>query len=321
MYVDDLSGLLRLLGDSVRLRLLRLLSLDALNVGELTAVLGIAQSGVSRHLGLLREAGWVVEERTGGYAWYRLAPECDDTTGGRGPLWTWLRGQLAKATPITRADDTRLQEVRRIRKERFVEHGVDRERGQLVPGRSWVAWSRVVGLLLPPLDVVDLGCGEGYLAIEAADWARRVVGVDRSTAVLARARARAERRGVRNITWKRGLMERVPVRAASVDVALLSQALHHARDPAAVLVEARRILRPGGRVLILDLREHTEAWVTGALGDRWLGFSEVQLGKLLADAGFLDLTVQVGARTAGDPFVVLIAAGMKPERAGRKKKD
>jgi ArsR family transcriptional regulator len=286
-------------------------------VSELTAVLGIAQSGVSRHLGLLRDAGLVEEERAGGYAWYRLVPAADGPGNGRGPLWALLREEFARVTPVTRADDARLQEVRRLRKERFAEHGADARRGQLVPGRSWAAWARALGLLLPPLDVVDIGCGDGYLAIEAASWARQVIAVDRSAAVLARARGLAGRRRVRNVVWKRGEMEQLPLAAESVDVALLSQVLHHAEDPAAVLVEASRVLRPGGRILVLDLREHQETWVTSKLGDRWLGFSEARLRGLLAAAGFAEVVVRVGARAADDPFVVLIAGGARPAPAFR----
>jgi ArsR family transcriptional regulator len=307
--VTEASGLLRLLGDEARLRLLRALSREALNVSELTAVLGLAQSGVSRHLRLLREAGLVAEERTGGFAWYRLAPNLTTDEGPRAALWTWLQAEFATPSSATRADDARLEEVRRLRKESFRDHGGSGERRQLVPGRSWMAWSRALGLLLPPLDVADLGCGEGYLTIEAARWARAVVAVDRSAAVLARAQAMAARRKVANIVWKRGELERLPLPAASVDVALLSQALHHVPDPAAALAEARRILRPSGRLLVLDLREHDESWVRGKLGDHWLGFSERRLQALLAEAGFDDVTVRVGARRAADPFTVLVAAG------------
>jgi ArsR family transcriptional regulator len=317
MDVQGLSSLLKLLGDDVRLRLLRVLSFEALNVSELTAILGIAQSGVSRHLGLLREAGLVTEDRTGGYTWYRLTPSLQAPEGPRAALWEWLRREFGTTTAATRGDDARLQEVRRVRKESFVEHGIG-ARGQLVPGRSWAAWSRALGLLLPAADVADLGCGEGYLSIEAARWARTVVAVDRSEAVLARGRALAARRKVRNITWQRGDLERLPLADASVDVALLSQALHHAADPALALAEARRVLRPGGRVLVLDLREHDEQWVRAKLGDRWLGFTDDALRTLIAQAGFEHATVRVGARTPEDPFTVLIAAGTKPATRSRR---
>ena len=306
--MNEPAALLRLLGDETRLRLLRVLAREALNVSELTAILGIAQSGVSRHLGLLRDAGLVVEERAGTFAWYRLATN-DASTGDHAALWAWLHTEFARASPATRADDARLEEVRRLRKENFSQHGGGDERRQLVPGRSWAAWSRALGLLLPALDVADLGCGEGYLTIEAARWARRVISVDRSREVLTRARALAARRRVANVTWKRGELERLPIADGAVDVALLSQALHHADEPARALAEARRILRPGGRVLLLDLRPHGETWVRAKLGDRWLGFDDAELTRLLTGAGFDHVTVRVGARRTGDPFTVVIAAG------------
>ena len=307
----EASALLRLLGDDTRLRVLRLLSREALNVSELTSILGLAQSGVSRHLGLLRDAGLVVEDRAGTFTWYRVVPEAAAVNGARSPLWSWLDDQFERTTAETRADDARLEEVRRLRHESFAEHGGGNERRQLVPGRSWAAWSRALGLLLPECDVADLGCGEGYLTIEAAQWSRHVVAIDRSKDVLDRARAMAARRKLENITLTQGELERLPIPDASIDVALLSQALHHAEQPAAALGEAWRILRPGGRVLILDLREHQESWVRAKLGDRWLGFQDDRLQALVETAGFSDVRVRVGARQSGDPFTVLVAAGTK----------
>lgn len=309
----EASALFRVLGDPARLRLLRALSIDRFNVTELTGILGLAQSGVSRHLGLLKDAGLVSEERDGIYVYYRLAR----VPGSDSPLWQLLDGEFSRAAaiPDVRADDARIQEVRRLRRENFDQHaGADTRDGrQLVPGRSWAAWSRALGLLLPPLDVIDIGCGEGYLTIEAARWARRVVGVDRSPAVLARARQLAERRRVTNITWKRGEIERVPAADASFDVALLSQTLHHAADPGRAVHEAARVLRPGGRVLILDLRTHDESWVRHKLGDRWQGFDDETLSSWLTGAGLVTPRVQVGARGAGDPFVVLVACATRPD--------
>ena len=307
MYMET-AALLRLLGDPTRLRLLRLLSLESLNVSELTAVLGVAQSGVSRHLGLLRDAGLVTEERSGAFSWYRLS-EGFSGNGTRSALHDWLAEEFTKPTKATRGDDARLEEVRRLRKDSFQVHGDDRR--QLVPGRSWPAWARALGLLLPPLDVADLGCGDGYLTIETARWARHVTAIDRSGDVLARGRELAKRRKLSNITWKRGDLDRLPIRDATMDVALLSQALHHAENPERALAEAQRILRPGGRVLILELREHEEAWVRTTLGDRWMGFSDAQLRSLLKGAGFDTPIVRLGARRSADPFAVLIAAGTK----------
>jgi len=311
--VKHASALYRLLGDETRLRLLRVLGRERLNVTELTGVLGLAQSGVSRHLGLLKDAGLVSEEKDGGFSYYRLAPALD---GGDEALTTLLRAQFeASANDSTvRADEARLQEVLRLRKENFDRHaGPDtRDARQLVPGRSWAAWSRALGLLMPPLKVADLGCGEGYLTMEAARWASRVVAVDRSETVLNRAKALARRRRVRNVIWKQGELEKLPMKDGAVDVAMLSQALHHANDPARAVAEAARITTPGGRVLLLDLRAHQEDWVRSKLGDRRLGFEDGELTRMLADAGLADVKVGVGARKAGDPFTVLVAAATKP---------
>jgi len=305
------SAVYRLLGDEARLRLLRVLGRERLNVTELTGILGLAQSGVSRHLGLLKEAGFVVEEKDAGYTYYKLAER-----NGQAALWQVLDDQFADAgaDPTVRADEARLQEVLRLRKENFETHrSADApDARQFVPGRSWAAWSRALGLLMPAITVADLGCGEGYLTIEAARWAKQVIAVDRSEVVLGRAKALARRRRVQNVTWKRGELEKLPLKDGSVDVALLSQALHHAVSPARAVVEAARVVVAGGRVLVLDLREHREEWVRTKLGDRTLGFNDGELKRMLTEAGLRDVKVGVGASKAGDPFTVLIASGTKP---------
>ena len=321
MDMNQAASLYRLLGEEARLRLLRVLGQERLNVTELTAVLGIAQSGVSRHLGLLKDAGLVVETPAGGFTYYRLADAPAD--GPQHGLRALLHQQFAAAenTPQARADQARLQEVLRHRRENFDIHGT--EAGQLVPGRSWAAWARALGHLLPPLDVADLGCGEGYLTIETARWARTVTAVDRSAAVLRGARALARRHGLTNIVWKRGEIEHLPLDDASIDVALLSQALHHAADPARAVAEAVRVLRPDGRLLLLDLRPHDQTWVKERLGDRWLGFSDDALAALLKKAGLHHVRVQIGARRASGPFTVTIASGRKgrpaPRARGRRR--
>lgn len=310
--MKELSAFCRLLGDDVRLRLLRLLAREQLNVKELTAILGIAQSGVSRHLGLLRKSGVVEERREGGYAYYSLRSQGNEALQA---LWSALEPQLCgdASEPELRADDARLQEVLRLRKEDFLAHGSGA--GQLVPGRSWAAWSRALGHLLPPLVVVDAGCGEGYLTAEAAEWAEKVIAVDRSKDMLRRARQLARKRELHNIAWKVGEIEQLPLDDASADVVLLSQALHHAARPERAVAEAVRVVRVGGKVLVLDLRAHDQEWVKGRLGDQWLGFTDDALHDLLTEAGLDDVRVQVGARLKGDPFTVLVASGRRSTAA------
>ena len=322
--ITEAADLFRMLGDPTRLRLLRVLARDRFNVGELTGILGLAQSGVSRHLGLLKDAGLVVEEREAGYVYYRLARGSRDgalthqwPTGAHvetreAPLWRLLDVQFAAADGdrAVQADEARIEEVLRLRKENFEAHG---EARQLVPGRSWAAWARALAHLLPPLDVADLGCGEGYLTIETARWAKSVIAVDKSEAVLERARELARRRRVENITWKQGDIAELPLEDASVHVALLSQALHHAQKPERAAAEAVRILRPGGRTLVLDLRAHDQEWVRDRLGDAQLGFADEDLARLLKHAGLEQVRVNVGTRRTGDPFTVLIGSGVKPD--------
>jgi SAM-dependent methyltransferase len=305
------SALFRLLGDSTRLRLLRILSQDRFNVSELTGILGAAQSNVSRHLSLLKDARLIAESRESGFVYYRLAD--DARTNGQAALWALLDTQFAGAADdsLVQQDEARLQEVLRLRKEDFDTHGDVR---QLVPGRSWAAWSRALGHLLPALDVADIGCGEGYLTIEAAAWARLVIGVDRSDEVLERAKALAVRRRVSNVEWKKGDLTRLPLRDESLDVALLSQALHHANDPERAMAEAARVLRPGGRLLLLDLKAHNQAWVKQRFGDQHLGFTQDELKHLATGAGLAHVRIQVGAAKTGDPFTVLVASAVKPSR-------
>jgi SAM-dependent methyltransferase len=314
--------LFRLLGDDARLRILRLLDTERLNVTELTSILGIAQSGVSRHLGLLKDARLVDERREAGFTFFQLSPALKSGENGFGPVWPLLQTQFDQLaeTPAGRADTARLEEVRRVRQENFDEHGAADERRQIVPGRSWAAWARALGHLLPELEIADLGCGEGYLTIEASRFAKRVIAVDSSETVLARAKrnaavklARRRDGGGGNVEWKRGEIEKLPLPDASVDVALLSQALHHAENPSVALAEAVRIIRPGGRVLILELRRHEETWVRERLGDKWLGFADDELRALMENAGLSGVKITVGARRARDPFTVLIASGTKKE--------
>jgi ArsR family transcriptional regulator len=308
------AAVFRLLADPTRLRLLRVLARDRFNVTELTGILGVAQSGVSRHLGLLKDAELVAEEREAGFVYYRLAHD-GEADGTRRQLWTLLDAQFETAGDdrAAREDDARLQEVLRLREESFDAHGDAR---QLVPGRSWAAWARALGHLLPPLDVADIGCGEGYLTLEAAAWARTVVGVDRSEDVLERAKAMATRRRLTNVEWKKGDLARLPLRDATIDVALMSQSLRYATDSERALGEAVRVLRAGGRLVVLELKAHDQEWVRARFGSQRLGFAPGELGSLLQGAGLSAVRVTTGTKKAGNPFTVLIASGAKsPARA------
>jgi ArsR family transcriptional regulator len=311
--MKDAASLFRMLADGTRLRLLRVLAHERLNVSELTRIIAVAQSGISRHLSMLKDAGLVVEEREAGFVYYRLARDGHEVSP---MVWSLLDNTFtAPADRQMREDDARLQDVLRHRRETFDAHGDPR---RLVPGRSWAAWARALGHLLPPVDVADIGCGEGYLAVEMAAWARMVTAIDRSDDLLEQGKLLAARRRVSNIDWKKGDLARLPLRESSIDLALLSQSLHHAGEPERAVADAVRIVRPGGRVLLMDLKEHQHTWVRARFGDRRLGFSEAELRSLLTGAGLSDVKVSVGSGRSGDPFTVLIASGRKVASNARR---
>lgn len=304
--MNDLAGLFRLLGDTARLRMLRLLAREKLNVSELTGILGMAQSGVSRNLKLLKEAGLLHEKRDGGWAYYGVDPS--EFQGEAARIWPLLQSGLSglKGAP---EDDARLEEVLRQRHEEFRESGSR----SIYPGRSWAAWARTLGYLTPPLTVIDLGCGEGYLTLEVSRWARHVVAVDHSREMLQKARKLAKKHHAANISWKHGKLEKLPLKSAAFDVALMAQVLHSVTDPAPALKEARRVLAPGGKLLIQELRTHQESWVRERFGDVRLGFSEDELKALLRSAGFSEIRLDVGAKRRGDPFTILIGCARRKE--------
>ncbi|HTF56243.1 MAG TPA: metalloregulator ArsR/SmtB family transcription factor [Planctomycetota bacterium] len=306
--MNEHAALFRLLGDEARLRILHALSREALNVSELVEVLGIVQSGVSRHLQLLKSGGLLDEERQAGWSYYRARPE----TATNGAVALILEELRAKGA--FRDDEARMKEVLRTRSERRPPP----PGRHIVPGRSWAAWARGLGLLLPKWRVADLGCGSGQLALEIASWADWVVGIDRDAEVLKKARSRARVRGAGNVRWREGSVERVPLPDRAVDLALLSQVLHCVDDPAVALAEARRILVPGGRILVLELRAHKETWVVPRLGHVRLGFVPSELRRLLKDAGFRGVRIRHGDGKRGDPFRVLVADGRVPNTKAKR---
>lgn len=319
----DLVNALKLLGDDTRLRILRLVAREPLNVSEMTSILGLAQSGISRHLSLLRKAGLVEERREGVWTYYQIpspargeglaGPPLDGADGEDGAIAPelWQSWQFVQARLIDAGDPfhdlPRLTEVLRQREN----YGGGLNEKLLEPGQSWFAWSRALHFLLPPLDAIDLGCGDGMITVEISRFARQVVGIDINPASLVSARRRAERERRGNVVFKEDRIEALREPAGTYDLAVFSQSLHHLKEPEAGLREGARVLRKGGRLVVFDLAPHQERWVIPKLAHVHLGFGEEELAAMLRGVGLKQVKLEQVHQRRGEVFRVVLATGVK----------
>jgi ubiquinone/menaquinone biosynthesis C-methylase UbiE/predicted transcriptional regulator len=305
-------NLLRLLADPTRLRLLLLLEEAELTVAELQEILGMGQSRISTHLAQLKRAGIVTDRRAGKHAYYGAKPA--QRNGAHARVNEIVR-TLAHELPETSRDKTALKLILRKRQDKAREY-FDELAGKFgrsyVPGRSWQALAHTLITLLPPLTVADLGAGEGTLAQLLAKNARKVIAVDNSPKMVEFGSELARKHGYKNLEYRLGDLENPPITKESVDLAFFSQALHHAIRPERALASAHRMLKKGGRVIILDLLSHQFEKARDLYADHWLGFSEIELHELLENAGFRQVDVRVVAREKESPhFQTVFAAGVK----------
>ena len=278
---DDLSTL----SDATRSRMLLLLDRNELMVSELCSVLQLPQSTVSRHLKTLLDAGWVASRREATSRYYTLRLDGRGLTARR--LWTLLRDQVSGSTAADQ-DARRLKAVlshRQSKSEEFFASAAgqwDRLRGDLFGRASHL--QALPALLDPDWIVGDLGAGTGHVAAALAPFVAQVVAVDRSGDMLQAARRRA--RDFPNVEVRRGELEALPIGDRELDAATLLLVLHHVPGPAAVLREACRALKAGGRLLICDMLPHDHEEYRQQMGHVWLGFGEDHMKNLLAEAGF-----------------------------------
>jgi ArsR family transcriptional regulator len=223
--------------------------------------------------------------------------------------------QAVADRPAPRDDRANLQRIldkRRRRSEEYFDAVAGRLGKNYCPGRSWEALGHLLLRLTPAIRIADLGAGEGVLSQLLARQAEFVYCIDNSPKMVEFGSELARRHNIANLEYKLGDIEDVPLPSASVHLALLSQALHHAEHPPKALAEAFRILKPGGKVLILDLKEHDFEKARELYADRWLGFSENNLYQWLKKAGFTSADVAVAAREDKEPFFeTLLASGVK----------
>jgi len=293
---------LRLAADPNRLRILLLLEQEELSVAELQEILSKGQSQISTHLAQLKQAGVVDDRRAGKHAFYKLKAPAE--------LMELLR-QAAREVPEAEQDRQALQLAVRKRQDtmrRYFDELAGKFGRQYVPGRSWKGIAEALLKLMPPMVIADLGAGEGTISQLMAQRAKRVIAIDNSEKMVEFGAELAREHRIGNLEYRLGDIEDVPIRSGTVDLAFLSQALHHARHPERALGEAWRILKPGGRIAILDLNRHHFEEAREIYADLWLGFTEHEIEQYLQGAGFRNVETAVVHKEQEAPYFETVLA-------------
>ena len=303
--------LLRSLADATRLRIIALLEKNELSVNELQEITRMGQSRISTHLGQLQDAELLQSRREGKRTFYKLNQTAD--ANALEFIQVAVRG--AKELGDFNSDQVNLKRILARRQEQAqlyfnqIAGRFDRSYG---PGRSWQAFGQMLLRVMPPLVVADLGSGEGLLSELLARRAKKVIAVDNSEKIVAFGAAKAKKNGLKNLEFRLGDLENPPIDPSSVDLVVLSQALHHAQNPCKTVAAAYAMLKPGGQIMILDLLKHSFERAHELYGDTWPGFAESDLHAWLESAGFKKIELSVVAREEQPPnFQTVLAAGEK----------
>ncbi len=305
---------LRLLADPSRLRILLLVEREELSVAELQEILGMGQSRISTHLAQLKNAGLVEDRRNGKSILYRLKALPRHQSRSFDQLLAVLR-EAAHEIPEAEQDSDALRLALRRRQDKtraYFDELAGKFGRHYMPGRSWQGLAEMLLALMPPLVVADLGAGEGTFSQLLARRAKKVIAVDNSEKMVEYGSELARKHGVPNLEYRKGDLEDVPLRDSSVDLAFFSQSLHHAQHPERAVAEAGRILKTGGRIVVLDLMRHNYEEAREMYADLWLGFTEVEALRFLRQAGFKNIETSVVHREEEAPhFETLLAVGEK----------
>lgn len=288
---NPIADRLAALSDPIRLRIMRLLEREELSVGEVARIVQLPQSTVSRHLKVLSDSGWIAKRADGTTTFYRLTLDDLHTTGRS--VWLAVR-ELIRSPEAKQAGMDPEEDLRRLASV-LAERREDsqgffgRLAGQWDDVRTELFGTRftslgILGLLSREWTVADLGCGTGNVSELLSPLVKRVIAIDQSQPMIAAAKKRLE--GLKNIDFVAGELTDLPLKDASVDVAVCMLVLHHIEKPTEALAEMRRIIRPGGVCLIVDMIRHDRAVYRHSMGHRWLGFSEQQIASFLLSAGF-----------------------------------
>jgi ArsR family transcriptional regulator len=296
---------LRLLADASRLRVLLLLDKEELSVAELQEILSMGQSRISTHLSQLKQAGLVEDRKLGKNSLYRLKDR---------QLVDLLHSasqEIPEAADDAKALDLVLQK-RQDKMRGYFDELAGKFGRNYVPGRSWKGLAETLLQLMPPMVIADLGAGEGTFSQLLAQRAERVIAVDNSAKMVEFGAALAKENGIANLDYRQGDLESPPIEDASVDLAFFSQSLHHALHPQRAVEAAYRLLKPGGRIVILDLKKHNFEQAREMYADTWLGFAEAELRRFLEGAGFANVQSWIVDREKQAPaFETMLVLGHK----------
>ncbi len=294
---EELQRVFKTLSDPTRVRILGLLEREELVVQELMAVLGMAQSRVSRHLAILREAGLLVDRRDGTYVSYRFAPP---DSGPWRDTWNLVRKNLEQ-DPTAQRDLAALEQTLETRGERsrafFDAIGPEWDALRKVFHDDVLRARAVTRMITPNQTVADIGTGTGILASELARLGVQVIGVDNSSRMLDAARAKLEAESITGVELRRGEAHSLPIDDAEVDAAFAHMVLHYLPSPAEALREMARIVRPGGAAIVVDFLQHENEWMRQELRVVWLGFAEATIREWFEQAGLTDVRIDVEAST------------------------
>ena len=303
---------LRALSSPPRLRLICLLLKSELSVRELTDITGMRQSGISMHLSQLQEAELVESSRDGKNAYYSVVKGQNSDNCNLIDLAAAGASELIEHESDLR-NLKRILELRENQDLVYFNHMAGRFDSVYGPGRSWQAFGQLLLRLIPEIVVADLGSGEGLLGELLARKCKQVIAVDNSDQIVKFGKAKAKKNGLTNLEFRQGDLQSPPIDDNSVDLAILSQALHHAEAPVVAIEQSFRIIKPEGQIMILDLMKHKFDKAKELFGDRWLGFDEGELYQWLESAGFREIEVSAVAREEEEPyFETLLASAIRP---------
>jgi ubiquinone/menaquinone biosynthesis C-methylase UbiE len=314
---------LKALADPLRLRVLAAVAEEELTVGEVQEVVASVQSAVSRNLAILREAGFVQDRKEGTNVYFSLR---HDMPVALRELFKSVQGSW-RELPESKGDRERLEACRRRRTRRsrnyFESVAGDWERIRKSFFADRVASLAIEKLLPRHLVLADIGCGTGSLTFELSRFAQKVIGIDLSKEMLRRAREIAREKEIRNVEFRRANALALPLDADSVDALFCVMVLHFLPDPERAIAEFRRVTRPGGSVIVVDLVQHRQEWMREQMAHRWLGFDRRSIEEWFRAAGVqcvdYDLTGSYAgekiARNGNRPVEIFVARACLPMNA------